>query len=45
MAVTASHNPAEFNGLKYKPDYGGSASPEVVEELGSHCRRGLSRRG
>jgi phosphomannomutase len=33
VVVTASHNPPEFNGLKYKPDYGGSASPEVVVEL------------
>jgi phosphomannomutase len=33
VVVTASHNPPEFNGLKYKPDYGGSASPEVVAEL------------
>ncbi len=33
VVVTASHNPPEFNGLKYKPDYGGSAPPEVVEEL------------
>ena len=31
--ITASHNPAQWNGFKYKPDYGGSASPEVVAEL------------
>ena len=33
VVVTASHNPPEFNGLKYKPDYGGSASPEVISRL------------
>ncbi|MFN2451674.1 MAG: phosphoglucomutase/phosphomannomutase family protein [Candidatus Dormibacteria bacterium] len=33
VVVTASHNPPEFNGLKYKPDYGGSAPPEVVGQL------------
>jgi phosphomannomutase len=33
VVVTASHNPPEFNGLKYKPDYGGSAPPEVVGAL------------
>ena len=33
VVVTASHNPPEFNGLKYKPDYGGSASPEVISKL------------
>ena len=31
--ITASHNPPEWNGFKYKPDYGGSASTEVVEQL------------
>jgi alpha-D-glucose phosphate-specific phosphoglucomutase len=33
VVVTASHNPAEWNGYKYKPDYAGSASPEVVAAL------------
>jgi phosphomannomutase len=33
MVITASHNPAAYNGFKYKPDYAGSASPEVVEAL------------
>ena len=31
--ITASHNPAQWNGFKFKPDYGGSASPEIVAEL------------
>ncbi len=31
--VTSSHNPASWNGVKYKPEYAGSASPEVVAEL------------
>ena len=33
VVITASHNPARWGGFKYKPDYGGSASPEVVAEL------------
>lgn len=33
VVVTASHNPPEFNGLKFKPDFGGSAPPEVASEL------------
>lgn len=33
VVITASHNPAEWNGFKYKPEYAGSASPEVVAEL------------
>ncbi len=31
--ITASHNPARWNGFKFKPEYGGSASGEIVEEL------------
>ena len=31
--ITASHNPAIYNGFKYKPEYGGSAPPAVVEAL------------
>ncbi len=31
--ITASHNPPQWNGFKFKPDYGGTASPEVTTEL------------
>ena len=31
--ITASHNPPQWNGFKYKADYGGSASPEVIEAI------------
>jgi alpha-D-glucose phosphate-specific phosphoglucomutase len=33
VVITASHNPWRWNGFKYKPEYGGSASPEVVAAL------------
>jgi len=33
VVITASHNPWQWNGFKYKPEYGGSASPQVVGEL------------
>ena len=36
VAITASHNAAEWNGFKFKPDYGGSASAEVVADLERH---------
>ena len=28
VVITASHNPASYNGYKYKPSYGGSASSQ-----------------
>ena len=31
--ITASHNPAQWNGFKYKPHYAGSATPEVTDTL------------
>ena len=31
--VTASHNPYQFNGLKYKPETGSAAPPEVIADL------------
>lgn len=33
VVITASHNSPQWNGFKYKPDYAGSASPEVIAEL------------
>ena len=41
VMVTASHNSAEFNGIKYKPDFGGSAPPEVVAEIERHTAEAL----
>jgi alpha-D-glucose phosphate-specific phosphoglucomutase len=38
VVITASHNSGEWNGFKYKPDYAGSASPEVVAELEDRIR-------
>ncbi|MGA7987355.1 MAG: phosphoglucomutase/phosphomannomutase family protein [Candidatus Dormiibacterota bacterium] len=42
VVVTASHNSAEFNGIKYKPDFGGSAPPEIVAEIERHTVEALS---
>jgi phosphomannomutase len=33
IVITASHNPGTYNGFKYKPEYGGSSPPEVVDAL------------
>jgi phosphomannomutase len=43
VVVTASHNPAKYNGLKFKAWYGGSALPEtyakIVDSLGKSDAR------
>ena len=31
--ITASHNPANWNGFKFKPEYAGSATQEVTDRL------------
>jgi len=36
IIITASHNPAMWNGFKYKAEYGSSASPEVETEIEKH---------
>ena len=33
VMVTASHNPAEYNGLKFKAWYGGSAVPSIYQAI------------
>lgn len=33
IVVTSSHNPFRWNGIKVKPHYGGSASPEFVAAI------------
>ncbi|MEA3560748.1 MAG: phosphoglucomutase/phosphomannomutase family protein [Candidatus Omnitrophota bacterium] len=40
IMVTASHNPAEFNGIKYKAYYGGSADPETIKKIESELYKG-----
>ena len=33
IVITASHNPPEYNGFKIKADFGGPATPEMIEEV------------
>jgi len=39
IMVTASHNPAIYNGLKIKEAFGGSATPETVASVEQHIGR------
>lgn len=43
VVVTASHNPAKYNGIKFKAWYGGSALPEmyraIADSIGQQQRR------
>ncbi|MFC1994036.1 phosphoglucomutase/phosphomannomutase family protein [Chloroflexota bacterium] len=39
VIITASHNSATWNGFKYKPEYAGSASPEVTGDLEIRIQR------
>lgn len=33
VMITASHNPAQWNGVKFKGPYGGSASPAIIRDI------------
>jgi phosphomannomutase len=33
VVITASHNPAQYSGFKFRPDYGGSAPPEILAQI------------
>src|SRR5271157_5585597 len=35
IMITSSHNPAEWNGVKYKGWYGGSGKPSMIAEIES----------
>lgn len=45
VMVTASHNPASYNGLKFKAWYGGSALPEMYQAIADHLGRSSTRQG
>ena len=33
VMITSSHNPAQWNGVKYKASYGGSGSPAIIQQI------------
>ncbi len=45
VMITASHNPAEFNGFKIKAPWGGSAAPETTSQIEQLVDQNLPKRG
>jgi phosphomannomutase len=45
VMITASHNPARYNGIKFKAWYGGSALPEMYQEIVSGLGKNEQREG
>ncbi|MEA2464343.1 MAG: hypothetical protein QOJ98_2090, partial [Acidobacteriota bacterium] len=45
VMVTASHNPAKYNGIKFKAWYGGSALPEMYDAISSSLDQRDAREG
>lgn len=45
VVVTASHNPAKYNGIKFKAWYGGSALPETYQKISASLGQSSRREG
>jgi phosphomannomutase len=45
IVITASHNPANYNGIKFKAWYGGSALPEMYQAIAAALGQSLTREG
>ena len=43
VMITSSHNPAEWNGVKYKASYGGSGKPSIMTAIESYLVKPLAR--
>jgi len=43
IMITSSHNPAQWNGVKYKGWYGGSGKPSIMAEIESHLGQPVPR--
>ena len=41
VMITSSHNPFQWNGVKYKASYGGSGSPSIIAEIESYLGEAL----
>jgi alpha-D-glucose phosphate-specific phosphoglucomutase len=41
VMITSSHNPFQWNGVKYKASYGGSGKPSIIAEIESYLGEAL----
>ena len=45
VMITSSHNPFQWNGVKYKAWYGGSGKPSIISSIESHLAEPLRKTG
>ena len=43
VMITSSHNPAEWNGVKYKANYGGSGKPSIMTAIEGYLGKPLAK--
>jgi phosphomannomutase len=43
IMITSSHNPAEWNGVKYKGWYGGSGKPSMIAQIETYLGKPVAR--
>jgi phosphomannomutase len=43
VMITSSHNPAEWNGVKYKASYGGSGKPSIISAIEGYLDKPLKQ--
>jgi len=41
VMITSSHNPAQWNGVKYKASYGGAGKPSIIAAIESYLEKPL----
>jgi alpha-D-glucose phosphate-specific phosphoglucomutase len=42
VMITSSHNPAQWNGVKYKASYGGSGTPKIMTSIETYLEQPLA---
>ena len=45
VMITSSHNPWSWNGVKFKANYGGSATPAIIAQIEGEVRAGSMPKG